>query len=1072
MDLPRYSTGRGPEDLTLDIVPPFLFPGTTLRVFPLKANIFRLRHFCETYLNLMPPTIARFRPALPFVYLMVLDYGRMAVEEANLGWISQHEITFSVPLEWHRQRADGRWELVDQVYVNPFIFVDSPMSLSTGREVYGWSKLRVELSPGIHSWISDPRGPQRLLSLRIKDLPGMPRSTLLAEIVSEPPPNPSLVPLDLNNAWNPLVSIPQTLLGTWRLLQDFLDVSAALPIRGYAADNPLTFFERLLQTGRRNGPFQSPSSSGIVTLKQFRDAEDPAYACYQALVYSEMTTRRFNRGGLLGDLNLLRGDWTGGYRVRIHHLNQLPILESLGLEVAREVGFESSYAATLRPVFPFWLDLDLQYGRGRTVCWRTRSSKTWKTARGAPFPGAPGSNATSSGNLYNTIQGSAVLPGPFVAPQAVMHAFPLKADRERLGRFIDTYLDLDGLLDEHGRPILVFEGLPDDAEVYLVASTGTSFAESTAALGPMTAREMGLYIPVLVREDGRTEAQVALFAPFIFSDNSMFAIADREMIGQTMVEATLEGASDAWLPGPPVPRTLLQVTTDVFLGLGLGLGAEKRVLLEIVESGQPPAKESAGPIPPEETASVARQLSRNVIILKQFRDAERPSLACFQSIVSVEQVGEVLAAGRVPDNVYVRIHRYPSHPIADVLGLIPDPSLDPVDASAGMAVQSFRPRRAVWTQVSLRLANRREVCWRAGSKTWSRRPGELLFFDDASQKEKETPAALEPDAKASTAPQPAAVAQTLTDYIEFTWDQQLPAPYTFKDVRLRGFTLTASYDRLAQLCDRFLNFDGLHYQPFPTLLPGLSIVYLQALTYGAIRSLVPLYEQSGFVQQDEIYFTIPVIDPRTGDYGLFTPIIFVSNPWSLTAGREVLGFPKGLGQFELPMDVDHPYPIRVQTMAFQEFHPATRLSWGPLLEILEKPGTPAAIETDLKDLWPFGDLRGLHGDRGPVPLKKDYFQRLEEIARRMSYSSLQLKQFRGVLAAKAAYQKVVRSTVKLTALDDGGLLPPARLELFETQTLPVAEILGLDVRDGFVEPYIPFWLDCSFDFLDPVVLER
>jgi hypothetical protein len=215
-----------------------------------------------------------------------------------------------------------------------------------------------------------------------------------------------------------------------------------------------------------------------------------------------------------------------------------------------------------------------------------------------------------------------------------------------------------------------------------------------------------------------------------------------------------------------------------------------------------------------------------------------------------------------------------------------------------------------------------------------------------------------------------------------------------------------------------------------------------------------------------------VIDLQTGDFGLFTPIIFVSNPWSLTAGREVLGFPKGLGRFELPMDTDHPYPIRVETMAFHEFHPESRLSWGPLLEITDRPGALSAIgELDPRDFWPFGDLRRLHGDRGSLPMKKDAFERLEKIARQMSYSSLQLKQIRDVRASKAAYQEVVRSTVKLAALDNGGLLPPASIRLFETATLPTAEILGLDVRDGFVEPYIPFWLDCSFDFLDPVVLE-
>ncbi len=1009
----------------------------------------------------------------------------MAVEEANFGWISQHEITFSIPLEWQRQRA-GCWELVDQVYVNPFIFVDSPLSLTTGREVYGWSKILTELSPGIHSWLSDPRGPQRLMSLRVKGLAGMPapKGVLLAEVVSEPPPNPSLVPPDLNNAWNPLVCIPRALLGSWSLLQDFCDLSAALPIRGYGP-SPLSFFERLLRSGRRNSPSQSESASGIVTLKQFRDAEHPDCACYQALIHSEMTTRRFNRGGLLGDLDLLRGDTTGGYRIRLHHLEALPILESLGLEAAREVGFESSYVATLRPVFPFWLDLDLEYGTGQAVCWRTRESD-WVVA-GKPAIKGSGSQAPAAprGNRYNTVQGSAVLPGPFSYPQTTLHGFALAADPGRLKKFVDGYLNLDGLEAEAG---LRFE--PWGNLVLLVVVHGEIRSQATA-LGSLPAREAGFFVPVKVFEKrtvpGRGAAEegpysVALVTPFLFTDNSLLAIAHREMAGHAITEATLEGPDDPRLPGPEVSRSLLRVVKDVFPGLGLGLGAEKRVLVELVQQPGPADWQLAGGGGDEgRVLSDVLSLARNIITLKQFRDAQDPSRACYQSFVSIKRItGAMVQPTKITENIQVKIHRYPSHPVAEMLGLAGDDS--------GAAVETFQPLLAVWAQVHLRTARLREICWRAGSK-WQRRHEELRSLSLRGETKKEvgkietilnnvldgwnTRLGNVPASAAAPAPLRAArsTAQAQADYVEFTWGQQLPAPYTFKDVRLRGFTLAASYDKLAELCDRFLNFKGFHYEPFPTLIPGQSVVYLQALTYGSIRSLVPAYGNAGYSQQDEVYFAVPVIDPQTGDFGLFTPVIFVSNPWSLTAGREVLGFPKGLGQFELPMDMENPYPIRVETMAFNEFQPESRLSWGPLLEIIDRPGPVAAAEEfDPRGFWPFGDLRKLHGDRGPLPLKKDYFDRLEEIAKEMSYSSIQLKQIRGLLAAKAAYQEVVRSTVKLTSLDNGGFLPPAGIRLFTTETLPTADVLGLDVQNGVVEPYLPFWLDCGFDFLDPVVV--
>ena len=83
--------------------PPFEFQGVRACVYPLRANIARLSYFIDQYLNLaMPAEIVRFRPALPFVYLMAMNYGRMAVTARNMGWVSQNEVAFVVPLERHQ----------------------------------------------------------------------------------------------------------------------------------------------------------------------------------------------------------------------------------------------------------------------------------------------------------------------------------------------------------------------------------------------------------------------------------------------------------------------------------------------------------------------------------------------------------------------------------------------------------------------------------------------------------------------------------------------------------------------------------------------------------------------------------------------------------------------------------------------------------------------------------------------------------------------------------------------------------------------------------------------------------
>jgi hypothetical protein len=85
--------------------PPFIFENVTSRVFPIKANMARLTRFCNHYLNGDDEDESRtvlFRPALPYVYLMVINYGSMSpgsITAQNLGWVAQREVTFTVPLE-------------------------------------------------------------------------------------------------------------------------------------------------------------------------------------------------------------------------------------------------------------------------------------------------------------------------------------------------------------------------------------------------------------------------------------------------------------------------------------------------------------------------------------------------------------------------------------------------------------------------------------------------------------------------------------------------------------------------------------------------------------------------------------------------------------------------------------------------------------------------------------------------------------------------------------------------------------------------------------------------------------
>src|SRR5580692_3375716 len=147
--LPEFNLALG-EFLAL---PPHLeqkYSNVVTQIFPLKASMNRMQEFCDSYLNLEEDLPLHFKPAVPWVLMQVVDYGQMATTSKNLGWFSQHELAFGVPLRCYKKEK-SEWVFVDWAMVFPFIFVDNPLSLSGGRKIYGWSKsgIKFDSSPSI-----------------------------------------------------------------------------------------------------------------------------------------------------------------------------------------------------------------------------------------------------------------------------------------------------------------------------------------------------------------------------------------------------------------------------------------------------------------------------------------------------------------------------------------------------------------------------------------------------------------------------------------------------------------------------------------------------------------------------------------------------------------------------------------------------------------------------------------------------------------------------------------------------------------------------------------------------------
>lgn len=669
--LPPYNRARGSADVILLAPPPFSFPGVSARVFPLRANMNVLRTFCKSYLN-VAPEVCEFRPYAPYVFLVVLDYGRMAAEEINLGWVSQHEIFFGVPLgKWVRSRRGGRRKFQEWVVNTPYIFVDDASSVTSGREVYGWPKVLVKLHPDLEEWLVDPRNPTRFLTVNVKGFGSHEiEGQRLLEIDQRLDQNLSLFPPDIQ-AIDPFERLSRLTRTAFSSGWDLAQLLLRAPLAGFGPQDPIGLGMILLGSLRQFFEFLQEPRMDALTLKQFPDAENTDRICYQALVQSRMSVSRFNRGGLLGLYNVLQGDVTGGFRIRIREHPSFPIVESLGLEVARERTVDGRALSVLEPFFPFWMNVDLTYGKGEALCWRMHDSPWFR--EGIPVPGP----AALTKGRYNTFAGAAeqVWGGPFFIPDAHCDVFPLKAHGRELRRFVEAYLNVDER----------FSFRPWGNHVYMVVTSGRMFSEVRSA-GCIESCLISFNVPVLWYECCRLKG-FAVTRPFVFVDNPVLSMTMREVQGVPAMEAAIETPAHSWVSGGPV----LRMVTDVFPVLDAGVECVRQTLIELVSANpQPRAKSS----PPTASSPAVCELLRKLfcgekemqmLTLKQFRDTEQPHRACYQALVSEPWKLSRPRVTRLHCAHPIRLYRYPSLPLVDTLGLRVCSRLVPRDTEGAMA---------------------------------------------------------------------------------------------------------------------------------------------------------------------------------------------------------------------------------------------------------------------------------------------------------------------------------------------------------------------------------------------------
>lgn len=719
--LPRYNTAIAAM-LDWPAVIKMRFPQVGMRFYPLRADLARLQRVCDSYLNFnadhadRPPVY--FKPAAPFVLMQTVNYDKLEIDQ--IGWLRQHEAIFSIPLEWYELKGDS-WVFRDWAMTYPFIYLDHPISIWMGREMYGWPKVPVRV-PRLFP-LRNPPDPQSRVDFNLatpsRDRPGRPEPFRpFIEVRQDPESLLTAVPRGIAGSLAAAATVTEALSGMiTRERSAGGQCGSAVAMMRRGADylsswipELLTMFAPCIQQGGGGEFTPSPFMKNNIVLKQFRDAHDIDSACYQALIKSEIAINRILGAGLL--CNPLAGDFSGGVTIRLHHFDNQPIVETLGLEVIEMAADHGRSVASLKPFCPFWWNLDLSYGAASTICWRSR------TTRFAP-PGARGKHADRP-NAYVTIGSGALeeVAGVQKFPDFLMRVMALRADRDVLRKLCAELFA--------GAPYVIE---PAASYVLLIAD---EFRRMTTGAAPKQAwadSELQFALPARCRDRRERGPGQSIILPLIkFTGSEWNAISNREVNGRFALASDLVAPPAHGMQELPpgdgrAVRRLLSLRTSLCPTLDEDEQTRLWTLLDIEEDT------AAAPAPDPATSldqwlgdlALDRIKAENrfsSIALKQFRDAEDADAACYQALVRLDcTFAAAPQIAWIRERLKVRIYEFDSMQLVKKFGLLGgDAQID----RSGRPSVVFAPEAPFWVRAAMEQGLGVNLCWRAASMEWER----------------------------------------------------------------------------------------------------------------------------------------------------------------------------------------------------------------------------------------------------------------------------------------------------------------------------------------------------------------
>jgi hypothetical protein len=777
------------------------------QVYPLPADIRKLTDFCDKLLNRgsTDPGPWTFKPAAPWAVMQVCNYGKMAMQAQKFGWVSQHELAFGFPVAWYEKGENGQEKFKSWAMVYPYIYVDNPLSMSLGRQVYGWAKAGIELKTPRPNLQPNTRC---LVSVELKGGPGgsgvdeLTRPRFL-EILQQQPM------LSGRSGLASLYSLPARAMGVYLsaaygMLGTFNSMIGGYEDRlsGYAdSDKPipglireslnltrqtrqlndsLTGFlsiarnlnlaqERVLgmpvgSEGAKSIESILRSTAGevrIITQKQFRDAPDPADACFSAMVGSTIEySQPIDGAPILSDP--LSPDSSGGIQI---NLRSVDIVENLGLEASGKVDDGPWSVCTLRPVMPFWVTLNARYGSADCQAWRTRQTN-WSIDS---YPDKQSGGSHGKVHRSNPKTGPATdlpynpcgsdafeeVPGPVRATNFGLWIYGLEAEPDKLKKLCKDYLKHQ---DEHGDSIYEFEVspplkkmLPDrkPGALYVLMIVSSFDAMSGRGGAPefkdLSDRVLTFAIPATCTYSKDKKRKKPVLIPlYTFVEQDWDFLTEYEVYGRFAFKSLLESPPKRWVEESKEKRELLTVHTTVFpeseqQGKSEPQRARFRPLIQLWEAPKSEVRKAKYTdeqitnthlnwlgVGTERSAQGNDVFIRNIGV-KQVRDALETNRAGYQAIVGATRKIAKGWSRAAADHrsLEVRFYKYAGMTISTTMGIVAEDIKDP-----DQYYEYYKAITIPGARISGKMSDEKaqNLCWTIENNKWRDDSGAAVKF--------------------------------------------------------------------------------------------------------------------------------------------------------------------------------------------------------------------------------------------------------------------------------------------------------------------------------------------------------